>query len=161
MGKERRESLPLAKQAETLLDECRMVLPGLQALFGFQLIAVYNGSFSAKLTPREQAIHLAAIFLSALAIAVIMAPAALHRRTPHEVTSHFVELSTKLLITSMVPLALSIAIDFYLVARIVLGSTAVFWAALLLFMAFVGMWFVLPTVLRQRTAEPHHREQPG
>ena len=32
-----------------LLEECRMVLPGIQALFGFQLIAVFNAAFWEKL----------------------------------------------------------------------------------------------------------------
>jgi len=40
-----REELPLSKAVSLMLDECRMVLPGLQALFGFQLIAVFNSGF--------------------------------------------------------------------------------------------------------------------
>jgi hypothetical protein len=38
----RAEELTLTDAAGRLLDECRMVLPGIQALFGFQLIAVFN-----------------------------------------------------------------------------------------------------------------------
>jgi hypothetical protein len=30
-----REKLPLSKAVEYVLDECRMVLPGIQALLGF------------------------------------------------------------------------------------------------------------------------------
>jgi len=37
-----KEELPLRLAAEYLIEECRMVLPGIQALFGFQLIAVFN-----------------------------------------------------------------------------------------------------------------------
>jgi hypothetical protein len=33
-----REILPLPKAAQYLLDACRMVLPGFQALLGFHLI---------------------------------------------------------------------------------------------------------------------------
>ena len=43
---EAREELPLSKAAEYLLEECRMVLPGIQALFGFQLVAVFNSAWS-------------------------------------------------------------------------------------------------------------------
>jgi len=39
------EDLPLSKAAQLLLEECRMVLPGIQALFGFQLIVVFNSRF--------------------------------------------------------------------------------------------------------------------
>ena len=57
----KKEQLSLDSVARLLLEECRMVLPGIQALFGFQLIAVFNEGFSDKLTPGEQKLHLAAI----------------------------------------------------------------------------------------------------
>jgi hypothetical protein len=74
------ETVPLKDAATFLLDECRMVLPGIQALFGFQLIAVFNERFVEDLTQLERYLHFAAIGLVAVAIALIMTPAALHRR---------------------------------------------------------------------------------
>ena len=50
-----KEDLPLAKAAGFLLEECRMVLPGIQALFGFQLITVFNSGFFELLSPAERA----------------------------------------------------------------------------------------------------------
>ena len=44
-SKRYQEELTLSEAAKYLLDECRMVLPGIQALFGFQLIAVFNSAF--------------------------------------------------------------------------------------------------------------------
>ena len=123
-----------------------MVLPGIQALFGFQLIAVFNARFSEKLTAAEQRLHLGAIGLTAIAIGLIMAPAAVHRQTsPREVTDSFIRLSTRLLLLSMLPLALSICVEFFLVARIILGTApvpALLSACLLAFL--LVMWFVLP-----------------
>jgi uncharacterized protein DUF6328 len=142
---EKREKLSLSKAAEYLLDECRMVLPGIQALFGFQLIAVFNSTFEDKLNPLEQRLHLLAIALVASAVAIIMTPAALHRQKgPYEVTDIFVRVSSRLLLWSMFPLALSISIDFYLVSRIVTNNP---WLSLLgaaMFAFFVILWFVLP-----------------
>ncbi|HSR65457.1 MAG TPA: DUF6328 family protein, partial [Xanthomonadaceae bacterium] len=64
-----------------------MVLPGMQALFGFQLIVVFSERFGVELTHGEQRVHLLAIGLVALAIALIMTPAAYHRQTdPEQVT---------------------------------------------------------------------------
>ena len=40
------ERVKLSQAASYLLDECRMVLPGVQAIFGFQLIAVFNQRFA-------------------------------------------------------------------------------------------------------------------
>jgi hypothetical protein len=48
------ESLSLAEAVTHLLEECRMILPGVQALFGFQLIAVFDSSFAERLSPLEQ-----------------------------------------------------------------------------------------------------------
>ena len=58
-----------------------MVLPGVQALFGFQLIAVFNTGFAEKLSHGEQRVHLLALALVAMAGALIMTPAAYHRQT--------------------------------------------------------------------------------
>jgi hypothetical protein len=76
------------RSARLLLEECRMVLPGIQALFGFQLVAVFNEGFSDKLTPGEQELHLAAIISTVVAIAAIIAPAALHRQLEAFSVSH-------------------------------------------------------------------------
>ena len=38
-----------------LLEECRMILPGLQALLGFQLIAVFSAAFEQPCHPRSSA----------------------------------------------------------------------------------------------------------
>src|SRR4030095_10641479 len=69
-----RESLE--QEATFILEESRMVLPGIQALFGFQLIAVFNQGFGEKLAPSEQVLHLLAFALVAVATALIITPAA-------------------------------------------------------------------------------------
>jgi len=144
-NEEERELVPLSRAAQYLLEECRMVLPGIQALFGFQLIAVFSPGFAQKLTLAEQRLHLVAIALLAIAVALIMAPAAYHRqRGPQEVTSTFIHLATRLLLWSMVPLALSI--EFYLVGRVIEDGAIVPLGAAFLFAVFVGLWFVLPHV---------------
>jgi uncharacterized protein DUF6328 len=147
------EKLPLSKAVEMLLDECRMVLPGIQALFGFQLIAVFNEGFSDKLGPGEQRLHLLATGLVAVAVALIMAPAALHRQTgAQHVSEAFIRSSSRLLLCSMLPLALGICLDFYLVARMILENR---WSAALaaaLLAVFLALWFGLPRVYGARRA---------
>ena len=66
------EQESLAEVASHLLEECRMVLPGIQALFGFQLIAVFNGTFW-ELPSADRMLHLFAITLVAVAIAYALA----------------------------------------------------------------------------------------
>jgi hypothetical protein len=139
------QRLSLEKSAEYLLEESRMVLPGMQALFGFQLIVVFNSGFSQRLTAGEQRLHLLAVTLVAVAIAIIMTPAAYHRQVgAREVSSRFIRLSTRMLLWSMWPLALALCCDFYLVGRIILANAVVPALAVVLFVVFFSLWFVLP-----------------
>jgi len=145
-----REPLSLHDAAEMLLEECRMVLPGVQALFGFQMVVVFSHDFAQRLGPGEQRVHLVAIAFVIVAAAVLMTPAALQRQTgARQVTRAFLRLSTRLLLWGMVPLALGTALDLYLVARVILGApapAAVVAAAVLACIA--GLWFALPHARR-------------
>ena len=122
-----------------------MVLPGIQALFGFQLIAVLNPLFFERLDAVQQRLHLAAIGLVALAIGLIMAPAAYHRQTgPYEVSETFVTLAGRLVLWSLGPLALGICLDFYLVGFVILRSQWVALLAAALLLVFAALWWALP-----------------
>jgi len=152
-----REVVSLADAAKNLLEECRMVLPGIQALFGFQLVAVFETPFPKLLTAAEQQLHLVALGLVALAAALVMTPAAYHRQTcPREVTAGFVRLSGRLLLAGLVPLAVGVTIDFYLIARVVLGSGWAAAPAVALFGAYAALWWVLPqsAALRRAVGDP-------
>ena len=148
-ARERSKPLPLNKAVEYLLEECRIVLPGIQVLFGFQLATVFTERFAHALSTGEQRLHLLAITLVAIAIALIMTPAAYHRQAePQHASARFVRVSTRLLLASMPPLAVGICLDFYLVARLVLADAWVAWLAAGLFLVFVTLWFALPLLGR-------------
>jgi inorganic pyrophosphatase len=144
-GSERSQSLSLKEAAEYLLEECRMVLPGIQALFGFQLVAVFSADFRRDLSPSMQRLHLFAIGLVAVAVAMVMAPAAFHRQTDStKVTRVFLVVSARLLLWAMGPLAIGICLDFFLIATIIVGNPAAGIAGAFLAAVFVAAWFVLP-----------------
>ena len=128
------------------LEEARMVMPGVQALFGFQLIAVFSDGFERRLGEAEQSLHLAAIVLVTIAIAMVMTPAAYHRQVePRRATDAFVVLASRLVSLAMLPLAAGLAIDVHLIARVITGMPAL--AATLgiaVFGLFVALWFVFP-----------------
>ena len=148
-----RETLKLADALTHVLDECRMVLPGIQALFGFQMIAVFNDGFSRKLGAFEQRLHIVAIVLVVVAIALLMAPAALHREAePKMASDRFLRVATRMLLAAMFPLAVSIAAEVFIVTDMVwhdpaaAASVAAAVGAL-----FLVLWFVYPVIYR-RTA---------
>lgn len=146
MDSKQREELPLPEAMTHLLEECRMVLPGIQALFGFQLIAVFNSSFAEKLSWAEQRLHLLAIGLVAIAVALVMAPAAYHRLShPMEATKHFIRIASRLLLASMFPLMVSICLDFYIISRLI-SNNRHFSLLLSFFLlcVFATLWFLFP-----------------
>jgi hypothetical protein len=131
-----------------------MVLPGVQTIFGFQLIAVFQQRFKEDLDRPEQWLHLGALTLVALAAATIMAPAAYHRiHGAREVTSTFIRVSSRLLLFALAPLALGLSLDIFLLGKLVLGQSyvpAFLAAAVFLFMAY--MWYLLPRTNGRRRA---------
>jgi hypothetical protein len=156
----RQQQLEPFQAAELLLEECRTVLPGIQGLFGFQLVAVFSSHFHDQLSRGEQQMHLLAIALIGIAIALIMTPAATHRQwDPCQVTLRFIGLSTKLLLASMIPLTLGMTIDFYLVARVTTDSGVASIFAAVLFSTFVGLWFVAPRVWRGGRGSSHQQQR--
>ena len=60
------------------LTELRVILPGAQALFGFQFSVVLTQAFAA-LPPSSKAVHFASLLAVAAAIILLIAPAAYHR----------------------------------------------------------------------------------
>lgn len=112
----------LNEVATHLLEECRMVLPGIQALFGFQLIAVFNTKFW-DLSFSDRLVHLVAIGLLAIAIALVMTPAAYHRLAlRNSVSQSFIDRASRLLLWSMFPLMLGTCLDFYLISTMILSN---------------------------------------
>jgi uncharacterized protein DUF6328 len=131
----------LEEETRTVIEEARMILPGIQAFFGFQLIAVFNNRFQ-ELTHTEQVLHLIALLLLAVSIALIMTPAAYHRIAERGMVSRrFVELASRFLECAMFPLMLSITVDLFLLTRLILNnsalSTVVAVGAILM---FFGLW---------------------
>lgn len=135
----------LDKEVDHTIEEARMVLPGIQALFGFQLIAVFNQPFTA-LSPSEQRLHLCALVLVGIAIALIMAPAAYHRQAERGfVSRHLANYASQLITIAMVPLLIAIVTDVGLVA-IMITSNQLFSMLLAIALAlfFAWFWFVIP-----------------
>jgi len=146
-----RQELSLNDAATHVLEECRTVVPGMQALFGFQLIAVFSATFKEQLPPAERMLHLVAIVLVTIAIVLVMAPAALHRQTePEAVSRRFISISSRLLMASMAPLAIGICLDIYVVARVLADSRGVAGiVAASLLVVFIVFWLLLPRAVRR------------
>lgn len=149
----------LEEEVDHVVEEARMVLPGIQALFGFQLVAVFNQRFAELLPFVSRVLHLASIILVAIAIALIMAPAAYHRQAERgTISRHLANLGSQLITTAMAPLTIAIALEVGLVAYAILSTM---WISVLLgsmlALFFTALWFVYPALRRRKAI----RAKPG
>jgi hypothetical protein len=152
---EKREEPESLKDAtRTALLEGRVVITAMTTLFGFQLAVVFTERFEARVAPFEQQLHLVALGLIAVAIGLAMLPAAYGRQAePRQVSRRFIRLTSRTLTISMLPMLASIALDFRLIAILVLGPglvPALLTSGLAAYLAI--LWFVFPRVRAWRLA---------
>ncbi len=142
----------LDERVEHMLTEARVLIPGAQALFGFQLAILLTESFG-RLPALSQVTHLIALCCIAVTVVLLMAPAAFHRLAfGGENSEDFHRLGSAFVIASAAPLAIGIACDLYVAVALAtqstsLGTTAAAAAGLALF----TLWFAAPLMLRAST----------
>lgn len=150
--KRQEQQVELKDAVRYALDEARMVLPGIQALFGFQLVAVFNERFAEIFDAWGQWLHLAALVFVALSCALAMTPAAFHRQNDHgKVSQRLLDLSSAFIGAAMVPLMAAISIDVGLVAYVVSESPSISTGlGTACALVFVALWIVFPRRRGQR-----------
>jgi hypothetical protein len=144
-----RESLK--DEMRNVVEEARMVIPGVQALFGFQTMAVFNNRFS-ELPSSGTAAYVAGLGLLALAIGLLMAPASYHRiAEPGQVSRRMIDLSSSLITAALVPLLFGLSLDIYVVLLAAIHDATIALAGgALAFCIFTLLWFVFPLARRQK-----------
>jgi hypothetical protein len=149
----RREKLSTATKIEQMLTEARVILPGAQALFGFQLIVILAPAF-ADLPDGLKRVHLGALLCVVLSIILLMAPAAIHRLGFDGADDpRMLRLGARLVTAALLPLSLGIAGDLYLAVSRSLDQPGLSLAAAVAILIFLlGIWYAWPLVVRARNA---------
>jgi len=139
------EKTPLKDRVEQVLTEARVVLPGVQALLGFQLATILMEGFD-KLPQSSKYIHLISLILMGLCVILLMTPAAYHRIVERgEDTESFHRVASALLLVTMIPLPMGICGDLFVVLRKVTNSISLsLGVALLTLVFFYALWFGFP-----------------
>jgi hypothetical protein len=141
----------LTDKIRHVLTEARVILPGAQALLGFQFATMLMNGFD-ELPGSSKGVHLIALALVVLSIVLLMAPAAYHRIVERgEETERFHRFASAMVLAATVPLALGLAGDLYVVVRKSLDSVP--WAvaaALACLVCCYGLWFGFTLVMRAR-----------
>lgn len=147
------EDTPLQARVEQMLTEARVLIPGAQALFGFQLGVMLMDAFG-QLPAASKAVHTAALCCIVMAIILLMAPAAFHRVTfGGQDTEEFYRLGSRLVVAGAVPLAAGIAADLDVAIQSSLGSQPIaLGVAIVVGLVLAGLWFIYPLALRAKRA---------
>ncbi|HEY0010344.1 MAG TPA: DUF6328 family protein [Candidatus Paceibacterota bacterium] len=147
------EDTSLKDRIDLVLEEIRVVVPGSQALLGFQLVALFSNGF--LLLPQGlREVHLASLGLIALATILLMAPSAYHRIACRGENSPAVHrFASRMLIGAMFFLISGLAADIWVATYLVLGTNSAAWlAGGTCFVLALLLWFVYPAILaRKRT----------
>ena len=150
-GEEKGGEMKLEDKIVQVLTEARVVLPGAQALLGFQLAMTLMDGYE-RLPSSSKDMHLAAICAIALTIVFLMAPPAYHRIVEGgEDTERFHRFASWMVLLAMVALPLGFAGELWVVVRKQTDSTtAAHLSAAVTLLFFYGLWFVAMLLLRAR-----------
>lgn len=145
------EGTKITDKIKHVLTEARVVLPGAQALLGFQLVTTLMEAFE-KLPLTLRYVHLASLTMVALSIVLLMTPAAYHRIVERgEETEHFHRFASRMLVAAMIPLALGLTGDFFVVVnKVTKSAKGAIVAAALALVFFYGFWFAFTLYRRKQ-----------
>jgi len=142
---------PLEIRLRHVLTESRVMLPGAQALLGFQLITFYMEDYM-KLPPALQWTHLISLLFITVAVIMLIAPAAFHRIADlGEATERSYQFASWMVLWAAIPLGLGLAGELYLVLAKALQDfvIAAIGSLLVLFFSY-GLWFGYAIYIRAR-----------
>lgn len=145
----------LKDKIDFALTETRVVLPGAQALLGFQFLTILTQAFE-RLPAELKYLHLASLAAMSIAIMLLIAPAAFHRIADSgENSERMPKVAARMILTAMVFVALGIVGDLYMVTWIITAS-ATFAAitAIVMLVFFYGLWFGYSLYRRSRSDVP-------
>jgi hypothetical protein len=148
-GRKEMQKTGIHEKVEQVLTEARMVLPGAQALLGFQFATILMEDYD-KLPYSSKYTHLIGLAFMGVTVILLMTPAAYHRIVERgEDTEHFHHVASLLVLGAMIFLPLGICADLYVVVRKVTESaTGALTSALVAISSFYGLWFVVTAYRR-------------
>jgi Kef-type K+ transport system membrane component KefB len=138
----------LNRELMELLQELRVVIPGVQVLLAFLLTAPFQQRF-AQLPGSMRNAFFASIACATLATAFLIAPSAHHRlRWRAGEKEPLVRIGNQMAIAGTVFLAAAIVLALYVVTNVLFTSELALATAIAAVILFAGVWYVLPMIGR-------------
>jgi Family of unknown function (DUF6328) len=148
----------LDRELMELLQELRVVLPGVQVLLAFLLTAPFQQRF-AQLPGSLRNAFFASIVCATLATAFLIAPSAQHRlRWRAGEKERLLRIGNQMALWGTVFLAAAIVLALYVVTNILFTSDLALWTAAAAVVVFAVLWYILPMVGRSPEDETSEGE---
>ena len=143
--KERRD-----RELIELLNELRVVLPGVQVLFAFLLTVPFQQRFR-QVTSFDETIYLVTLLSTAVATALLLAPSALHRiEFRQDDKEHIVRIANRYAIAGFAALMVSVTGAVLLVTHFLYSDTTSYIATAAVGLLLAVCWYVMPLTRRAR-----------
>ena len=144
----------LDRELVELLQEMRIMLPGIEVIFGFLLTVPFTERFT-RLTWLQTSTYFLVFISTALAIAFLVAPSAYHRlRWRQYDKEHLLRIANKFAITGLAFFAFALSGIGFIVTDMVIHTTSAVWVAAGIGSTVVLLWFGLPLFRRAQDGEP-------
>ena len=142
-----------------LLNELRVVLPGVQVLFAFLLAVPFQQRFS-HVTTFQRDVYFATLLSGFVTIALLVAPAAVHRLNFRKHDKRLIVLiANRLAIAGLAGLGLALVGVVLLLSDVLFGPPTSIVVPILAAVVLVALWVALPVGLHSRdeATTPDHR----
>lgn len=140
----------LRERYRELLEELRVIIPGVQVLFAFLLTVPFAARFD-QLDDFGRVVFTGALLGVAVATVVFLTPAAIHRVSRYNDRRGRLHLAIRFTVVGMGVLGASVAAAVFVVARFIFENTpvgALFGAAIA--GLTVALWFIVPLLQHQK-----------
>jgi Family of unknown function (DUF6328) len=150
----------LDRELDELLQELRVVLPGVQVLLAFLLTAPFQQRF-AQLPTTQRVTFFVSIACATVATALLIAPSVHHRlRWREGEKERLLQTANRLAIWGTLFLAAAIVLALYVVTNVLFATWVAFVTAALAAALFAWLWYALPLFgrsFRQEQLTGHQR----
>jgi hypothetical protein len=137
-----------ARELIELLQELRIVIPGVQILFAFLLTVPFSQGFT-QLTTVQRDVFFATLLCTAAATALLIAPSAHHRLLFRQgVREKRLRMGNTLTILGLAFLVPAMVGVVYVITDLIFGLTMALIVTIVMALSFLLLWFVLPIPYR-------------
>jgi high-affinity Fe2+/Pb2+ permease len=134
----------VSRELIELLNELRVALPGVQVLFAFLLAVPFAQGFT-RVTDFQRALYFTVIVLTAVSLALLIAPSAWHRlRFRQQDKERILRASNRMSIAGLGFLAVAMTGAVMLIADFIYSPTLTIVSGIAAAVIYGLLWYVLP-----------------